>query len=153
MASKVGNLHLTPDAFSKAIPNCQVDLLVSLELVVMEAAAFELAYHCPQTALHGWLTLALASASDAAADDQSLVNAREELRLVVRSDAILLHHPSHLALAVAVKHLPTCPILREYWERFRGDNIIFQPIINDQKDDQASLKEIDRRLIKMRQSL
>lgn len=161
LASKLENLHLTLSEFTGKIKNSNAQLIMDIELVLLAALHFNLHFHHPHAALAGFhLDIQVIAVEGQALDMEAAGRALDRL---VTTDAILIHSPSHLALAALFYSNPT---LTESYIETRLSKITDPTELLDklrsicselQVDkpalDNARLKDIDRRLMQARNAL
>lgn len=160
IATKLENLHLTMSDFATKIPNCQPDLILEIELALLEALDFNIHFFHPHSCLAGFFLDIHASSSYPKEEIEVWhKNSGSVLDILVKTDALLIESPSHLALAAICKSQPD---YFTQWAQLRlAEQLNVNELLSRLKGiveswsspvslEPAHLKEIDRKLVHFR---
>lgn len=157
VATKLENLHLTMSDFAGKVPNCQTDLILTIELALLEALDFNLHFFHPHSCLSG-LFIDMQATIDGLNEDL-IISAGKILDNLIMTDALVTETPSHLAMAAfficaeqqfmqwadrRLSAIIEMHNLKEILVRIQSFLSAIKPL------DQVKLKEVDKRLIKAR---
>lgn len=160
IATKLENMHLTMSDFATKIPNCQPNLILEIELALLEALDFNIHFFHPHSCMAG-LFLDIQATSQRNKDEIEAWHrgAGSVLDVLVKTDALLVEYPSHLAMAAVYKTNPDKFI---EWARLRlAEQLDLEELLARLRRiheawsspvslDPAHLKEIDKKLVQFR---
>jgi hypothetical protein len=160
IATKLENMHLTMSDFATKIPNCQPNLILEIELALLEALDFNIHFFHPHSSLAGlFLDIQASNLGDKEEIEAWHRGAGSVLDVLVKTDALLVESPSHLAMAAVYK---ADPDKFTEWARIRLSEqldleelfaklrIILETWSSPVTLDPAHLKEIDKKLVQFR---